>query len=162
MRIASHNSHRTLIESGIPQGSVFGPILFSIYTLALGAIFRKYQLQYHLYGDDAQLYCDLNGLPDGETAEAVCRVEWCIEEATLWMSDNNLTLNESKTEAIIISAPNRKHLQDVSCVSVCGCNIVPSPTIRNLGIMIECELTMSAQVSRMCEAATTIFTHSQR
>ena len=69
------------------------------------------------------------------------------------MSDHNLLLNESKTEAIIISAPNRKHLQDVYCVSVCGCNIVPSPTIRNLGIMIDCELTMSSQVSRMCKAA---------
>ena len=53
----------------------------------------------------------------------------------LWMSDHNL-LNESKTEAIIISAPNRKRLQYVSCVSVCECSIVPSPTIRNLGIMI--------------------------
>ena len=153
VRIGSHNSHRTLIESGIPQGSVLGPVLFSIYTLPLGAIFRKHQLQYHLYADDAQLYVDLSRVPDGETADAVCRVERCIEEARLWMSDHNLLLNESKTEAIIISAPNRKHLQDVSCVSVCGCNIVPSPTIRNLGIMIDCELTMSSQVSRMCKAA---------
>ena len=90
---------------------------------------------------------------DGETADTVCRVERCIEEARLLMSDNNLLLNKSKTETIIISAPNRKHLQDVSCVSVFGCNIVPSPTIQNLGIMIDSELTMSPQVSRMCQAA---------
>ena len=153
MRIGSHNSHRTLIESGIPQGSVLGPVLFSIYTMPLGAIFRKYQLQYHIYADDAQLYVDLSGVRDGETADAVCRVERCIEEARLWMSDHNLLLNENKTEAIIISAPNRKHLQDVTCVSVCGCNIVPSSTIRNLRIMIDCELTMSSQVSHMCKSA---------
>ena len=145
MRIGSHNSHRTLIEAGIPQGSVLGPVLFSIYTIPLGAIFRKYQLQYHIYADDAQLYVDLSGVRDGETTDAVCRVERCIEEARLWVSDHNLLLNESKTEAIIISAPNRKHMQDVSCVSVCGCNIVPSSTIRSLGIMIDCELTMSSQ-----------------
>ena len=135
VRIGSHNSHRTLIESGIPQGCVLGPVVFSIYTMPLDAIFRKYQLQYHIYADDAQLYVDLSEVRDGETADAVCRVERCIEEARLWMSDHNLLLNENKTEAIIISAPNRKHLQDVTCVSVCGCNIVPSSTIRNLGIV---------------------------
>ena len=71
---------------------------------AIGAIFRKHQLQYHLYADDAQLYVDLGGVRDGETADAVCRVERCIEEARLWMSDNNLPLNESKTEAMLMNA----------------------------------------------------------
>ena len=83
--------------------------------MPLGAIFRKYQLQYHIYADDAQLYVDLSGVRDGETADAVCRVERCIEEARLWMSDHNLLLNA----AVIISAPNRQHLQDVTCVIVC-------------------------------------------
>ena len=121
--------------------------------MPLDAIFRKYQLQYHIYADDAQLYVDLSGVRDGEIADAVCRVERCIKEARLWMSDHNLLLNENKTEAVIISAPNRKHMQDVTCVSVCGCNIVPSSNTRNLGIMIDCELTMSLQVSHMCKSA---------
>ena len=87
--------------------------------MPFGAIFRKYQLQYHNYADDAQLYVDLSEVPDGETADAVCRVERCVEETRLWMSDHNLLLNESKTEAIIISTPSRKHLPGVTCVSVC-------------------------------------------
>ena len=105
-----------------------------------------WQPYHNMYADDIQLYVDLSGVRDGETPDAVCCVKRCIEEARLWMSDHNFLLNESKTEAIIISAPNRKHLQDVTCVSVCGCNIVPSSTIRNLGIMIDCELTMSSHL----------------
>ena len=42
MRMCSHNSHMTLIESG----SVLGPVLFSTYTLLLGAILGGHQPQY--------------------------------------------------------------------------------------------------------------------
>ena len=136
-----------------PTRYVLGPIIFSIYTLLpLAAISRKHTLQCRLYGDDTQLYIDLSGTRDGEATDAVVRIERSIEEARQWMSDLNLLLNDNKTEAIIITAPNRKHLQDVSCVNVCGCNIVPSPTIRNIGITIDYELTMSSHVSRMCKA----------
>ena len=147
------NSNRTLIESGIPQGSVLGPILFSVYTFPLGAIFRKHNLQYHLYADETQLFVDLSGIRDGEATDAVDHIERCIEEARQWMSDHNLLLNDNKTEAIIITAPNCKQLQNVSCVNVCGCNIVPSPTIRNIGITIDCGLTMSSHGSPMCKSA---------
>ena len=72
----------------------------------------------------------------------VCR----IEEARQWMSDHNLLLNETKTEAVIITTPHRKHLQGVSRVSACGCDIVPSPTIRNLGITIDCGNVVTSNV----------------
>ena len=66
-----------LIETGIPQGPLLGPVLFSIYMLPLDVISRKHQLLYHLYADDV----DLNGARDGEAADAIYRIERCIEEA---------------------------------------------------------------------------------
>ena len=92
---ADHSSPQQL-ECGIPQGSVLGPVLFSIYTLPLGDIIRSHDAGFHFYADDTQLYlaCDC---PNSRKAqcEIVTRLEACITDIQRWMPLNGLKLPQN-------------------------------------------------------------------
>ena len=137
------------LRSGILQGSVLGPILFTIYTVPIGNICRRHQVEFHLYADDTHIYLSFRPSIPFSKHECTVRIEKCIEEIGIWMTQNHLKLNSDKMEFILFGTQQQLSKVDDISLHISSDIIKPMDHVRNLGFIMDSLLKNGSHVNKI-------------
>jgi len=101
-----------IVICGVPQGSVLGPILFTIYVSPIASIVSSHGVNQQQYADNAQLFLFVS---PASLSSYLCSLQRCVSSLHSWFLHNGLVLNPNKTEEICFgNSPRLKSLSSLT------------------------------------------------
>ena len=138
-------SETCALQCGIPQGTILGPLLFLLYINDLpNCLTNSYP---RMYADGTHLtYADKN----------LNIIQSCLNEDLLniskWVIANELTLNVTKTEFMLIGLRQKLNALTASPVlSINGTSVKQVSTSKCLGVLIDANLTWGSHIEKLAK-----------
>ena len=155
VRVANDCSSKHKLACGVPQGSVLGPILYSMYTAPIADVIKRHGMVFHFYADDTQLYMSFKPV---DVLQSKSLIERCIQDVQQWMVVNKLKLNGDKSELLVLTARHRPS-PPLDSILIGADIIEASKSAKNIGVWLDNVLSMDVQINNICKTA---FFHLRR
>jgi hypothetical protein len=126
VRVNGEYSDDFTATSGVPQGSVLGPVLFNIYVNDLPSRLNSECL---FFADDLKIWCELSSVGDST------KLQNDLDTIAAWADEMKLPINTTKSQLISIGKTetiNQYTLNDIS--------IPREKSVRDLGVMVRGDL----------------------
>lgn len=135
-------SDPTEVNTGVPQGSVLGPLLFLIYVNDIKNVTPDISIR--LFADDTNVFihnksCDL----------LIDNIKQTIKKLKTWFDVNKLTVHLGKTNYTIFHGKKQKVHTCHDKFSVDGIDIIRTPTTKYLGVIIDEELSWKHHIDEL-------------
>ena len=121
------------IRTGVPQGSILGPLFFSI---CINDLIKSSNLfNYLMYADDTTLYFNLEDIDSVNMNESI---NIHLEKINVWLKLNKLTVNVSKTKFMIF---HKRRVAPQLELLLNNIKIEPVSNFTFLGIILDTSLS---------------------
>lgn len=137
-------SNSLSLDRGVPQGSILGPFLFSIFINDFPNILNNAHC--HMYADDIQVYASYK---PSNLANGLAIMNENLERIGSWASQNSLELNASKSKCILIYKKAIDY-QNFSKLSVNDVDIEYVKSVKNLGVVFNQTLSWNNHINYVC------------
>jgi hypothetical protein len=148
VKVGSSLSGISPLSIGVPQGSVLGPLLFTVYTAPLSNVINLYGLNFVTYADDITIYCPISC--NLSCVSECLDLTSCLSHIEDWFAANRLKMNPSKTQ-FFVCGPNAFSFRP--SIHIFNSVIPLSDIVNVLGVRFDSGLFMTSYVSKIRRTA---------
>ena len=143
VRIGDAISDPLPLKYGVPQGSILGPVLFTIYVNDLLSVSAHCKSVCHV--DDYILYLSFRST---DIARVFGYLNEDLREICRWCCQNSLLINPAKTKILLVGVPQLLRKLPPTSISLLEKEITPVPVAKDPGVYIDQSLTYNDHVAK--------------
>ena len=153
VKISNNESTPAVLTQGVPQGSILGPILYTLFMSPVGDLCKEHMIDYHSYVDDTQNYHSFAPNIPGDQQKCINILESCVSDIRIWMHTNQLKLNDDKTKFILIGTRQQFAKVSRNIAIRVGPDLIPATeSAKNLGYHLDSTLKNITHINKVCSS----------